>query len=308
MKKYYRVMCGHKYKFLNDFFEGNCIGVHYEINQDLTYQLPEDWHAFNRKFIPIYMKTHPDKSKIAAGLACGAVHTVSKSIQQGDIILTPNGTGDYLVGEVIGDYEYHPESPIPHQRPVNWFTSQISRSEMSEPLSKSVAAPGPVNNISGYAKEIEDLIRGISSTGSLQPDKEIEDYSAFAMEKHLEDFLVENWEKTPFGNDYGIFEEDGEPVGQQYPTDTGSMDILAVSKDQKTLLVIELKKGRASDSVVGQILRYMGFVRDELTEPNQQVKGAIIAMEDDIRLQRALSMVKDIDFYRYEVSFKLKKV
>jgi len=37
------------------------------------------------------------------------------------------------------------------------------------------------------------------------------------------------------------------------------IDILAVSKDQKELLVVELKKGRASDVVVGQIQRYMGF-------------------------------------------------
>jgi restriction system protein len=86
------------------------------------------------------------------------------------------------------------------------------------------------------------------------------------------------------------------------------VDIFAVSKDHKTLRVIELKKGRANDVVVGQILRYMGYVKDELTEPNQEIKGVIIAMEDDLKLKRALSMVPNIDFYRYEVSFKLKKV
>ena len=31
------------------------------------------------------------------------------------------------------------------------------------------------------------------------------------------------------------------------------MDILAISKDKSELLVVELKKGRASDVVVGQI-------------------------------------------------------
>jgi len=308
MKKYYRVMCGPNYKFLNEFIEGTCIGVYYEFDQDLTDQLPDDWHAFNRKFIPVYLEHHPGKSRIAAGLACGAVHTVCKGIQKGDIVLTPDGSGDFLVGEVIGDYEYDPESPIPHQRSVNWFSDKVSRSDMNEPLSSSILARGPVTNLSNYAEEIENLIGGIKSPILIVNDAEVEDAAAFAMEKHLEDFMVENWRKTPFGSDYNIFEEDGECVGQQFPTDTGAMDILAVSKDQKTLLVIELKKGRASDSVVGQILRYMGFVRDELTEPNQQVKGAIIAMEDDIRFQRALSMVKDIDFFRYEVSFKLKKV
>ena len=31
-------------------------------------------------------------------------------------------------------------------------------------------------------------------------------------------------------------------VGRQYQTDTGTMDILAISKDKRTLLVVELKK------------------------------------------------------------------
>jgi RecB family endonuclease NucS len=73
-----------------------------------------------------------------------------------------------------------------------------------------------------------------------------------ALEEHLEDFLVENWAQTDFGKEYEIFEEDGEKVGQQYPTDTGLVDILAIRKDGKELLVLELKKGRASDAVVGQ--------------------------------------------------------
>ena len=131
------------------------------------------------------------------------------------------------------------------------------------------------------------------------------DPSVFALEKHLEDFLVKNWDGMELGVEYDIYEEDGEQVGQQFPTDTGPIDILAVSKDRKVLLVVELKRGRASDVVVGQILRYMGFVRDELAEPEQEVRGVIIALEDDQRTKRALAMVPAVDFYRYEVRFKL---
>ena len=127
------------------------------------------------------------------------------------------------------------------------------------------------------------------------------------MEKHLEDFLVANWSSTELGKTHDIFEEDGELVGQQYPSDTGPIDILAVSKDKKELLVVELKKGRASDSVVGQIQRYMGFVIDQIAEENQDVKGVIIALEDDLRIRRALKVTRGIEFYRYEVSFKLSK-
>jgi restriction system protein len=71
--------------------------------------------------------------------------------------------------------------------------------------------------------------------------------------------------------------------------------------------VVELKKGRASDVVVGQVLRYMGYVKEELAEEGQDVRGVVIALEDDQRIRRALSMVPTIDFFRYQISFKLIK-
>jgi restriction system protein len=83
------------------------------------------------------------------------------------------------------------------------------------------------------------------------------------------------------------------------------MDILAISKDKKELLVVELKKGRASDVVVGQIQRYMGFAQHVLAEVDQTVTGVIIGLESDLRLQRALSVIQNVTFYRYEVNFKL---
>jgi restriction system protein len=73
------------------------------------------------------------------------------------------------------------------------------------------------------------------------------------------------------------------------------------------LLVVELKKGRASDVVIGQILRYMGFVQEELAEAGQSVRGVVIALEDDQRIRRALKMVPSISFYRYQISFKLMR-
>jgi restriction system protein len=51
----------------------------------------------------------------------------------------------------------------------------------------------------------------------------------------------------------------------------------------------------------------MGYVKDELAEDNQTVRGVIIAFEDDIKIRRALSVTKNIDFYTYKVQFKLEK-
>jgi restriction system protein len=118
---------------------------------------------------------------------------------------------------------------------------------------------------------------------------------------------VLNWSSTALGRTHDIYSEDGAILGQQYPTDTGPIDILAISKDRTELLVVELKKGRASDAVVGQISRYMGYIMSEVAEPNQKVRGAIVALEDDIRIRHALKVNPLIEFYRYEVSFKLFK-
>ena len=101
--------------------------------------------------------------------------------------------------------------------------------------------------------------------------------------------------------------KDEENFGQQFPTDTGPIDILAISKDKKEVLVVELKKGRASDAVVGQIQRYMGYITEFIAEDNQQVKGIIIALDEDQRIKFALKVAPNIDFYRYEVKFNLIK-
>ena len=231
---------------------------------------------------------------------------VSKGIHNGDIVLCPDGSGSYRVGEICGDYFYAPNVVLPHRRPVNWLNAIINRADMSDALRNSTGSIGTVSTVSQYVVEIEKLIGGTPTL--ISTDVTVEDPSAFAMEKHLEDFLVMNWSQTELGKDYNIYEEDGEKVGQQYPTDTGPMDILAIKKDKTELLVVELKKGRASDAVVGQTLRYMGYAAEELAEPNQKVRGVIIALDDDKRIKRALSVSPNIDFFRYQISFKLLKV
>jgi restriction system protein len=190
---------------------------------------------------------------------------------------------------------------------VTWWKEILDKSQFSVELRNSMGSIGTVSNISKYATELTAILEGKSAPTLIATDENVEDASVFALEKHLEDFLVANWASTELSKSYDIYEEGGELVGQQFPTDTGSIDILAISKDKNELLVIELKKGRVSDVVVGQIQRYMGFVTTELAEENQKVKGIIIGLEDDLKLKRALSVTQNIDFYKYQVSFKLFK-
>lgn len=306
-RSYYRIMLGKKSMYAKECYDGAWFGGGWGINEDLSGKLPDEWRAFNEAYIPIYLKSNPGNSRVQAGLACGMLFTICKDIKVGDIVLCPNGEGAYWAGEVAGPYYYVAGQALPHRRKVKWFPELIDRSAMSQGLSRSTGSIGTVCNITNHAEEIEGFIAGRTLPKIISSDPEIEDPSVFAMEKHLEDFLVQNWAQSELGKLYDIYMEDGELVGQQYPSDTGPIDILAISKDKKKLLVVELKKGRASDGVLGQIQRYMGYVKDELAEPGQAVAGVIIALEDDVRLRRALSVATNIEFYRYQVSFKLFK-
>ncbi len=62
------------------------------------------------------------------------LHTLSKGIKQGDIILTPRGDGHYLVGKVISDYYYVPSGELSHRRKVEWFEQTLPRELMSQEL------------------------------------------------------------------------------------------------------------------------------------------------------------------------------
>lgn len=310
MRNYYRVMLGKRSSHAAECLTGGFIGAGFGITEDLSRKLPEQWRDFNRQFIPVFLASHPDKTKIGAGLACGALWTVSKGIRPGDYVLSPDGTGSYRVGEVLGEYYYVASHPLPHRRKVRWMDVAIPRSAMSEALQNSSGSIGTVSDISSYREEIEVLLGASTSAGRpaiVATDPDVEDPVAFAMEKHLEAFLVANWNQTLLSREFSIYEEEGEPVGQQYATDAGPIDVLAISKDKKRLLVVELKRGRASDAVVGQVLRYMGFVKEQVAEDDQTVEGAIIALEDDQKLRWALLAVPSIAFYRYEISFKLVK-
>ena len=233
LKNYFRLMLGKKSTHAEDCLAGGFVGADFDIKQDLTNKLPEEWREFNKEFIPIFLAGHPDKTKVTAGLACGALWTIAKYIKIGDILLCPDGTGTgrYRVAQVSGNYYYEPAGFLPHRRQVQWLSCAIAREEISEALQNSTGSIGTICDITKYGEELEKLLNGATSPTLVSTDETVEDPSAFAMEKHLEDFLVQNWSQTELAKDFDIYEEDGERVGQQYPTDTGPIDILAISRD-----------------------------------------------------------------------------
>jgi restriction system protein len=305
VRRFYKVMPGSNASALELFLQEEFVGVDFGVHRDLTGKFPEEFREFSRKLIPLIQELRPEKTKISAGLAAGCIWRIGRGMSQGDIVLCPDNDGELHIGEVTGNYFYVGSQKFPHRRKVTWTGNRIKRADCSRELQNALRAGQSVICLDEYTMELEQLLGDGGKVQLRTNDSTIDDPAVFALEKYLEEFLVANWEKTELAKRYSIYSEDGVIVGQQFATDTGPIDILAVSKDDRTLLVIELKRGRTSDVVVGQIQRYMGFVSEELAEDHQEVRGLIIALEDDARIRRALVVAKGIDFYRYEINFRL---
>jgi hypothetical protein len=131
---------------------------------------------------------------------------------------------------------------------------------------------------------------------------------SFGLERQLELFLLENWDRTSLASEWDIYRTSEDPeAGNQFPTDVGPVDILAIHKKQPRFLVIELKRNQTADQTVGQILRYMGWIKKHLAkEAGKTVEGLIIAHAVDKRLPYALSLLPQVSMMTYEMEFRLK--
>jgi len=100
-------------------------------------------------------------------------------------------------------------------------------------------------------------------------------------EKELQDRLEAGWEKIQPFKDWDL-QDSQKNIGE-----AGVIDILAHHKSEPKWLIIEIKKGISSDKTVGQIQRYMGWVRENLASEGEQVLGRIISgypPDENIRL------------------------
>lgn len=128
--------------------------------------------------------------------------------------------------------------------------------------------------------------------------------SQFALEAHLEEFVDKNWEYIGFGAKLVRYEVDDQN-GRQFPAGKWSIDFLCLDKDNGDFVVIELKRGKTSDATVGQVLRYMGWVDENLAKPGQKVRGIIISQEVDDALRYAVKGLSNVSVLTYKVDFKL---
>ncbi len=253
--------------------------------------------------------TYSDKPPQTKGLITNMLWDFYHEINPGDFVIARRGRKTLAgIGKVVHSAVWTPgKNPFlasldyshPNFLEVDW-----------QPQPRNKLFPTlmfPMHTLTEISEVQYHLVGKIERTGiTLELEEGIEDQNAFVLEKYLEEFIVSNFQ-TIFRGKFEIYEDAAGNDGQQYATDIGPIDILAVEPKSNSFVVIELKKGRPSDQVVGQILRYMGWAKKNLCKDGQAVKGLVICRDPDERLTYALSMTNNIDVRYYSVSFKLRE-
>jgi hypothetical protein len=132
-------------------------------------------------------------------------------------------------------------------------------------------------------------------------------YITASLESMLEDFIANNL--STLEPHLRLFkDEDGIP-GRQYATEVGTIDLLCVDENNN-LVVVELKKGRESDKVVGQISRYIGWVKSKIAKDSRDVRGIVVVHKPtdtypkDDRLEYAILSNPRLQLKYYEISLR----
>jgi endonuclease len=154
-----------------------------------------------------------------------------------------------------------------------------------------------------YKEDIEKQASGDAENVTAEDESSVEAEREFAAERDLQNYLVKNLGVIEPG--LRLYDEEG-ITGVEFSVGGRFIDILAVDKEGR-YVVIELKVSRGYDRVVGQLLRYMGWVEKNM-EPSQPVRGIIVANEITTDLKLATSRLPDIRLIEYEISFKLRPV
>ena len=115
-----------------------------------------------------------DYSTAQLGAQSGQLHRFGIEMQNGDIVISPVGRGEYIVG-TVGDYYFEDKPaegcPYKHRRKVDWYKDVISKEDMSTNLAYSLGATLTIFSLNRYAEELDSLISGEKYTPADKPQR-----------------------------------------------------------------------------------------------------------------------------------------
>lgn len=138
---------------------------------------------------------------------------------------------------------------------------------------------------------------------TLDADETNEGSHEFAFERDLRNYLSKNLASIEQG--LRVY-QDEDFSGIEFPVGGRFIDILAVDANGD-YVVVELKVSQGHERVIGQILRYMAWVKKHIASGGN-VRGIIVANEVSEDLQLAASLVPGLQLFEYAISMKLTPV
>lgn len=129
-------------------------------------------------------------------------------------------------------------------------------------------------------------------------------------ERALEEHLERHWDESPFkkmGINLSSRERNGLP-GRQVITPVNAIDLLGYRQREREWWVFELKRGRPSDAVVGQVGRYLSWIGEAHRKKGESVCGAIIAERVDRKLRLSAAAVPNLSLWEYDDALQVRQV
>ena len=236
-----------------------------------------------------------------------------------------------LMKDMVNDFAINKGDRITKNQVIDWFNDKYPKIKLGTITAHLIRMSTNAKSRLHYGvKPIEDdlfyqidgssyrlydaendpspLVKGVHAVDETNGDKTKtegnEDKNEFAYEKDLQNFLSKNLHLIEPG--LKLF-EDEEINGIEYPVGGRYIDILAIDKNNN-YVVIELKVSRGYDRVVGQLLRYVAWVKKNQAEKGQIVRGIIIAREISEDLSLASDGLSNVELFEYQLSITLNKI
>jgi hypothetical protein len=240
-------------------------------NKQVGYYQDSDWDTStilkHKRYY--FSASEPNRSKVAAG---------------DRIVLREYGTGFWGMCDVAGDWVNDPEGQSKHNTDAGWFAiTEIKQWDVTLPYELVKEDLSNQNHRLRIAKATEqdfsivELARRVYHRlgyGSTDGD-------FFVLEAGIEEAVKANLKQLGLRlADAAIQQQCSLGIG------IGRTDLICLD-EHDNFVVLELKAVHSSDSVVGQILRYMGYIRENWAEKNKKVRGIILTPSYDEQLRLA---------------------